>query len=96
MNVCGGGRDSGNSCGVHFFATSKEGPWYPSSGYVYNNAVILANGTVTRFQTRQRPQLISAPTTDGAIGTPQYMINGGSFTEDNNDLTICDEKYRHV
>jgi len=82
-NLCGD-RAAGASCGAHWFAPSPHGPWRMSPEPAYSARVVLSNGTVAAYQTRQRPQLIFAA--DGV--TPQYLFNGASFDGDNPVLGI--------
>lgn len=80
-NVCGGGREVSNACGIHFFATSERGPWTASQTAVYTDKALLTNGTLAGFTTRQRPQIIFAE--DGV--TPHYMVQGCNFDGFNSD-----------
>lgn len=75
LNVCGGGEGPGNSCGVHFFATSAEGPWRYSTTAVYSSAINVTDASgVANMVARQRPQLVFRDD-----GSPQYLVNAGSY-----------------
>lgn len=87
-NICGD-RAAGASCGAHWFAPSPHGPWRMSAEAAYSAAVVLANGTVAAYLTRQRPQLVFAA--DGV--TPLYLFNGASFDGGNHDLGILTHTY---
>ena len=81
-NVCDDG-ETGHTAGVHLFATAKDGPWTPSNTAVYCSDARLTNGTMARFTTRQRPQIIFS---DDGLMSPRYMVNGGSFDGWNQDV----------
>ena len=70
-NVCGS-KEAGGSCGAHLFSRDALS-WSVGSEAAYNATVVLANGTVTAFATRQRPQLVLNP---GDL-RPAYLFNGG-------------------
>eukprot|EP00040_Diaphanoeca_grandis_P013761 m.69504 g.69504 ORF g.69504 m.69504 type:complete len:434 (+) comp24099_c0_seq1:91-1392(+) len=89
-NVCGG-SEQGHSCGAHFFAHNPHGPWMMSPEPVYSENVTLTNGSMARFQTRQRPQLVF----DDAM-VPLFLFTSGSFDGNNPDLNMSTHTFAHA
>jgi len=61
-------RDTGVSCGAHWFARDPRGPWKLAPEPGYSSHVELVNGSDAHYQTRQRPQMVFAEACRRVLG----------------------------
>ncbi len=87
-NRCGS-RAAGSACAAHLFSRDSY-TWTVGAAAVYGPSVRLSNGTVARFQTRQRPQLVFD---DTATMRPAFLFTGGGFFGPNQDCTHLTHTY---